>query len=67
MRFPPPRAALAAVLLYGYPTGRAVVRAWMHSEGHRRNILDPGFRLLGLGAARDDDGDVYAAQVLGRH
>ena len=52
---------------YGYRTGRAVVRAWMHSEGHRRNILEPGFRLLGLGAARDDDGDIYAAQVFGRH
>jgi uncharacterized protein YkwD len=52
---------------YGYPTGRRVVRAWMRSEGHRRNILDPGFRLLGMAAARDDDGTVYAAQVFGRH
>ncbi len=52
---------------YGYPTGRRVVRAWMRSEGHRRNILDPRFRLLGMAAARDDDGTVYAAQVFGRH
>ena len=52
---------------YGYPTGRAVVRAWMRSEGHRRNILNPRFRLLGMAAARDDDGTVYSAQVFGRH
>jgi uncharacterized protein YkwD len=52
---------------YGYPTGRAVVRAWMRSEGHRHNILDPRFRLLGMAAARDDDGTVYSAQVFGRH
>src|SRR3954469_9390734 len=25
----------------GYPTGRAVVRGWMHSPGHRANILRP--------------------------
>ena len=52
---------------YGYPTGRSVVRAWMHSDGHRANILNPGFRLLGMAAARDDDGTVYSAQVFGRH
>jgi uncharacterized protein YkwD len=52
---------------YGYPTGRRVVRAWMRSDGHRRNILDRRFRLLGMAAARDDDGTVYAAQVFGRH
>jgi uncharacterized protein YkwD len=23
----------------------------MHSAGHRANILDPGFRLIGVGAA----------------
>ena len=29
----------------------AIVRAWMHSTGHRRNILDPAFRLIGVGIA----------------
>ncbi|WP_432477169.1 CAP domain-containing protein [Nocardioides sp. GXQ0305] len=52
---------------YGYPTGRRVVQAWMRSQGHRRNILNGRFRLLGMAAARDNDGTMYAAQVFGRH
>jgi uncharacterized protein YkwD len=51
---------------YGYPSGRAAVnQGWMRSEGHRRNILDPAFRLLGAGARRSEDGTWYAAQVFG--
>jgi uncharacterized protein YkwD len=30
----------------------AVVRDWMHSPPHRRNILDPHFRDAGVGVAR---------------
>lgn len=52
---------------YGYATGRSVVnRGWMRSEGHRANILDGEFRVLGVGARRSDDGTWYAAQVFGR-
>ena len=52
---------------YGYATGRALVkRGWMRSEGHRANILDGEFRVLGVGARRSDDGTWYAAQVFGR-
>lgn len=50
----------------GYETGRAAVRAWMNSPGHRANILKPGYRLLGLAVRRADDGTPYAAQVFGR-
>lgn len=28
---------------------RRIMRAWMHSEGHRRNILDPRLRQIGIG------------------
>ena len=39
-------------------TPRAIVRAWMHSAGHRANILDPHFHLIGIGiAVRTPDGD----------
>ena len=31
---------------------RAVVRMWMASPGHRRNLLDPGFSIVGVGALR---------------
>jgi uncharacterized protein YkwD len=29
-----------------------VMRAWMHSAGHRRNLLSPRFRDVGIGVAR---------------
>jgi uncharacterized protein YkwD len=51
----------------GYPNGRSVVNdGWMGSEGHRANILNPDFRLLGIGARKGHDGRWYAAQVFGR-
>ena len=34
----------------GFATPRDVVNAWMSSTGHCRNILDPNFRLVGVGA-----------------
>jgi len=35
----------------GTGTPQTIVRAWMNSPDHRRNILDPGFRLVGIGIA----------------
>lgn len=37
-------------------TPRALVRAWMASTGHRANILDKGFRQIGLGIASGTPG-----------
>ncbi len=51
-------------LAYGYPNGRAVVRAWMGSRGHRANILNRNFRQEGLGAVKRG-GRWYVAQVFG--
>ena len=39
---------------------------WMNSEGHRANILNPSFRLMGIGARKGHDGRWYVAQVFGR-
>ncbi len=50
----------------GYPTGRAVVRGWMGSPGHRENILRREYRQVGIAAAQGSDGRWYAAQVFGR-
>lgn len=33
----------------GYPTPEAVVTGWMNSPGHRANILNPGFKAIGVG------------------
>jgi uncharacterized protein YkwD len=30
-------------------TAEGIVEAWLASPGHRRNLLDPGFRRIGLG------------------
>jgi len=32
-----------------YGTPKAIVKAWMHSSGHRANILNPAFKDVGVG------------------
>lgn len=60
------RLTLAGENVAYHPGGsRAVVRAWMGSDGHRANILQPRFRLLGVGAVRRH-GVWWVAQVFGR-
>jgi uncharacterized protein YkwD len=50
----------------GYPTGASVVNdGWMSSDGHRANILNPSFTLMGIGARKGHDGRWYVSQVLG--
>lgn len=52
---------------FGFPTGRAVVnRGWMNSPGHRANILQPRYRLMGIAARKNDAGVWFVAQVFGR-
>ena len=52
---------------YGYRTGRSVVNdGWMNSEGHRANILNPAFKLMGIAARKGHDGSWYVSQVFGR-
>ena len=50
----------------GYPTARSVVRAWMHSAGHRANILNSSFRHVGVGLSRSADGTPYWTLDLAR-
>ena len=51
---------------YGYRTGKSVVNdGWMNSEGHRANILNPSFKLMGIGARKGHDGRWYVSQVFG--
>lgn len=53
-------------IAYGYQSPKAVVAAWMHSAGHRANILEHRYQLIGVGAATDDDGTYWVSQVFGR-
>jgi uncharacterized protein YkwD len=50
----------------GYPTAAAVMAGWMASPGHRANILDCGFRAIGVGLAHASDGTAYWTQDFGR-
>jgi uncharacterized protein YkwD len=60
-------SAVAENVAEGYPTGRSVVNVgWMNSDGHRANILNPAYRLMGIGARKGHDGRWYVAQVFGR-
>jgi uncharacterized protein YkwD len=36
----------------GFPTPRSVVAAWMASQGHCQNILDPDYAFVGTGVSR---------------
>jgi len=36
----------------GQPTAAAVMKSWMNSPGHRANILNCGFKVLGIGVAK---------------
>jgi uncharacterized protein YkwD len=43
-----------------------VVKGWMDSEGHRKNILSPNYTEIGLGRAVDTNGEAYYTQVFGK-
>ncbi|MFC9289550.1 CAP domain-containing protein [Streptomyces sp. NPDC057052] len=40
---------------YGYSTPEQVMAGWMASAGHKRNILDCGFKEIGVGLAQPGD------------
>lgn len=40
-----------------------VVSAWMHSPAHRAVLLDPSFRLIGVGAGRGSGGTFLTADL----
>jgi uncharacterized protein YkwD len=42
----------------------ASLHSWMESPGHRRNILDPDFRLTAIGAWIGTDGTVYFTEIF---
>ena len=52
----------------GYQTPEDVVDGWMHSEGHRKNILHPDFTELGVGYAYEENSQYkhYWVQIFRR-
>ncbi|MFA5959424.1 MAG: CAP domain-containing protein [Tatlockia sp.] len=48
---------------YNYKNGEEVVRNWLTSPGHRRNI-EGHYNLTGIGLARDNKGKLYFTQLF---
>jgi len=53
-------------IAYGQDSPEAVVKAWMNSPGHRANIMNPGFKYLGVGCYESPSGRLYWAQMFAR-
>jgi uncharacterized protein YkwD len=51
---------------FGQANASKVLDAWMHSRGHRTNILNATFTEMGAGYAVDRTGRPYYVQVFGR-
>ena len=51
-------------LALGQASPAEAVRSWMHSRGHRSNIVHPDFTELGVGYAVDRAGRPYYVQVF---
>lgn len=58
-------SAAAENVAVGYATGTSVVAGWMTSDGHRGNILDPGYTQMGACSADSATGVRYWAQQFG--
>jgi uncharacterized protein YkwD len=52
-------------IAYGYDTADQVMRAWLRSPGHRRNIESRSWRYLGVGVAVSRRGGTFWAQDFG--
>jgi hypothetical protein len=52
-------------LAHGYRSPASAFQGWLDSAGHRRNIEDPGYGVIGVGAAVNANGWPYWAQVFG--
>ncbi len=48
---------------YNYKDAKDVVRNWLTSPGHRRNIVG-NYNLTGIGLARDKRGKLYFTQIF---
>jgi uncharacterized protein YkwD len=50
----------------GQRSASAVVQSWLNSPGHCRNIMNPDYREIGVGAVSGRDNNIYWTQVFGR-
>ena len=53
-------------IAWGQKTEESVMKAWLWSPGHRRNIMSNSYNRIGCGAAKDDRGQLYWCVCFGR-
>jgi uncharacterized protein YkwD len=51
-------------LAKGFSSADGVMNGWMNSPGHKKNIMDPGFKTIGV-SVHKDGGTWYWAQEFG--
>lgn len=51
-------------IAYGQRTAAEVMKGWMNSAGHRKNILNPNFTEIGVGYATNSKGTPYWTQMF---
>lgn len=59
------RGASAENVAMGQTSSQDVMRSWMNSSGHRRNILNPNYRYMGIAYARGRNNRLYWTQTFG--
>jgi uncharacterized protein YkwD len=59
-------AAVAENIAAGQNSAGEVVEGWMHSPGHRKNILNSDVTQIGVGHARGGEFGTYWTQVFGK-
>ncbi|MET7336325.1 CAP domain-containing protein [Nonomuraea sp. NPDC005650] len=55
-------STLAENIAMGQRSAAEVVKGWMNSDGHRQNIMNCSYTLIGVGAAKDPQGQIYWTQ-----
>ena len=58
--------AIGENVAFGQASAAKVLDSWMHSSGHRKNILNSAFTEMGVGYAVDRTGRPYYVQVFAR-
>jgi uncharacterized protein YkwD len=64
VRFAAENVAYYSLLKTPEAWAKAVIKLWMESPDHRKNMLNPEFRYVGIGIIVCKNAIVYAAQVL---
>jgi len=63
-RFHAPFSQVSANIAMGQETPEEVINAWVSSDGHRANLLNPELTNAGVGLSQDEDGILYWTLML---